>query len=68
MLTGTVEEFDKLKGYGFIKTDDNGERIFVHYQSIVTEGFKTLDVGQRVSFVAVEGKRGYQASLVTVID
>lgn len=61
MLTGTVHQFNKQKGYGFITPDDHGKDLFVHFSAIVTPGFKTLDEGQRVQFVEIEGKRGMQA-------
>lgn len=65
MKTGTVKWFDNKKGYGFIAGED-GKDIFVHYTAILTEGFKTLEEGQPVQYDVVEGKRGLQASNVTV--
>ncbi|NCB92680.1 MAG: cold-shock protein [Clostridia bacterium] len=50
MNNGTVKWFNAEKGYGFI-TDDNGrEDVFVHFSAIVSDGFKTLDEGQKVVF------------------
>lgn len=68
MLQGTVHQFDKQKGYGFITPDNEKQDIFVHFSAIVTPGFKTLNVGQRVKFVEVEGKRGMQASEVSPLE
>lgn len=65
--TGTVKWFDRAKGYGFI-TSDNGADVFVHYSSIITEGFKTLDEGQKVEFSIGEGQKGPQAKEVEVVD
>ncbi|MFA9422478.1 MAG: cold-shock protein [Sedimentibacter sp.] len=65
MKTGTVKWFDSKKGFGFISGDD-GKDIFVHFSAIVSEGFKTLDEGQKVSFEIVDGQKGPQASNVTV--
>jgi cold shock CspA family protein len=48
--TGTVRWFKDDKGYGRITADD-GEILFVHFTGIVGEGFRSLDEGQRVSFV-----------------
>ena len=62
MLKGTVHQFDKKKGYGFITPDDGGKDLFVHFSAITATGFKTLNVGQRVEFVEVEGRRGMQAA------
>ena len=46
---GTVKWFDSQKGYGFINTAD-GKEAFVHYSSIESEGYKTLNEGQKVEF------------------
>ncbi|HIX02231.1 MAG TPA: cold-shock protein [Candidatus Ligilactobacillus excrementigallinarum] len=62
MLQGTVHKFDKQKGFGFITPDGEKQDLFVHFSAINTLGFKTLNEGQRVEFVEVEGKRGMQAS------
>lgn len=66
MKTGTVKWFDSAKGFGFI-TSDEGNDVFVHFSAILSEGFKTLEEGQKVSFEVVEGARGPQASNVEVI-
>ena len=67
MLIGTVHQFEKEKGYGFITPATGEQDIFVHFSSIKSKGFKTLDVGQKVSFVVIEGKNGFQAIEVEVI-
>lgn len=67
MNTGTVKWFNGEKGYGFI-TVDGGEDIFVHFTSIATDGYKTLNEGQKVSFDIEQGERGKQAANVSVID
>ncbi|MBN2259156.1 MAG: cold-shock protein [Clostridiales bacterium] len=64
MEKGTVKWFNSEKGYGFI-TVDNGEDVFVHFSAIQTDGFKTLDEGQRVEFEIIEGDKGPQASNVS---
>lgn len=66
MNKGTVKWFNAEKGYGFI-TDETGKDIFVHFSAINSEGFKTLEEGQTVSYEVVEKERGPQASNVTVI-
>jgi len=50
MYKGTVKWFNESKGYGFIAKDDGGDDVFVHFSSIVADGFKTLSEGQRVMF------------------
>ncbi|MCA1032500.1 cold-shock protein [Bacillus timonensis] len=64
MQNGTVKWFNKDKGYGFI-TVDGGDDVFVHYSAIQTEGFKTLEEGEKVSLEVVSGDRGPTASNVS---
>ena len=64
--TGTVKWFNDEKGFGFI-TPENGPDLFVHYRSIQSAGFKSLQEGQKVSFVAVKGQKGMQADEVQVV-
>ena len=56
--TGTVKWFNSKKGFGFIVPDDGGSDLFVHHSEIKTEGFATLDEGQKVEFEVGEGKKG----------
>lgn len=63
MTTGKVKFFNAEKGYGFI-TVDGGKDVFVHYSAIESDGYKTLEEGQAVSFDIVEGPRGEQAANV----
>lgn len=60
MYKGTVKWFNAEKGFGFI-TDENQQDIFVHFSGIVSDGFKTLSDGQKVTFEISEGARGPQA-------
>ncbi len=62
-MTGTVKWFNAEKGFGFIATEE-GNDVFVHFSAIQTEGFKTLEEGQKVSFDLTEGPRGAQAANV----
>ena len=66
MATGTVKWFDEKKGFGFI-TVDEGKDVFVHYSAIVSEGFRKLAEGERVSLDIKEGAKGPQAENVQVI-
>lgn len=65
MAQGTVKWFSDEKGYGFIKPDEGGDDLFVHHTGIAGEGFKTLDEGEKVTFEAVQGKKGMQAENVS---
>ena len=64
MNTGKVKWFNAEKGFGFIESSE-GQDVFVHFSAIQSEGFKTLEEGQEVSFEIVEGNRGPQAANVT---
>ncbi|MGX5673393.1 MULTISPECIES: cold-shock protein [Thermomonas] len=62
--TGTVKWFNDAKGFGFITQDGGGDDLFVHFRSIESSGFKSLQEGQKVSYVAVKGQKGMQAEQV----
>ncbi len=59
-MQGKVKKFNKEKGYGFIKLEDDRD-VFFHYSQLVMEGFKTIEEGELVEFELVEGERGAQA-------
>ncbi|MBI1256241.1 MAG: cold-shock protein [Chloroflexi bacterium] len=65
-VQGTVKWFNGEKGYGFI-TPESGPDLFVHYSEIQASGFRTLEEGAKVEFEITEGKKGKQASSVTVV-
>lgn len=50
MNKGTVKWFNSSKGYGFITNDETGEEVFVHFSGIMTDGYKSLEDGQKVTF------------------
>ncbi|PZN76438.1 MAG: cold-shock protein [Candidatus Methylumidiphilus alinenensis] len=64
--TGTVKWFNEGKGFGFIQRENGGD-LFVHFRSIVGQGFKSLTEGQRVSFTEVSGQKGPQADNVVAL-
>jgi CspA family cold shock protein len=66
MPQGTVKWFKNDKGYGFI-SQDGGDDVFVHFSSITTEGFKTLNEGDRVEFEVTQGQKGLKAENVRKI-
>ncbi len=64
MAQGTVKWFNAEKGFGFISIE-NGQDVFAHFSAIQTNGFKTLEEGQKVAFDVEEGQRGPQAVNIT---
>jgi CspA family cold shock protein len=64
MRFGTVKWFNDAKGFGFIAPEEGGDDIFVHFSAINTEGFRSLQEGQRVQFEVTQGPKGAQASAV----
>lgn len=65
-VTGTVKWFNADKGYGFIE-QESGPDVFVHFRSIVGDGYKTLQEGQQVSFEVTQGEKGPQAENVSAL-
>jgi len=61
---GTVKWFNTKKGYGFI-TRDQGDDIFVHFRNIKGQGRRSLNDGQKVTYVVIEGDKGLQADHVS---
>ena len=67
MPTGKVKWFNEVKGFGFL-TSDEGADVFVHYSSINTDGFKTLDEGEAVEFEVSDTPKGPHATNVTRVE
>ena len=63
---GTVKWFNSEKGYGFIAVD-GGSDVFVHYSAIQSDGYKSLEEGQRVEFEVTQGQKGPQADAVHAV-
>lgn len=59
-MVGTVKWFNAEKGFGFIQRE-GGDDVFVHFSAIQSEGYKTLEEGQKVEFDVEQGQRGPQA-------
>ncbi|MDJ0829819.1 MAG: cold-shock protein [Desulfobacterales bacterium] len=66
MANGTVKWFSDKKGFGFIEQED-GPDVFVHHSAINSEGFRTLNEGDQVTFDIEEGQKGPAAANVTVV-
>ena len=64
---GIVKWFNDSKGFGFIQRN-SGEDIFVHFRAIQGDGYRSLQDGQKVEFIVVEGQKGLQAEEVTKIE
>lgn len=62
--TGTVKWFNATKGFGFIRREGSLGDVFVHWRSIESEGYKTLEDGDRVEFDVVDGSKGPAAEKV----
>jgi CspA family cold shock protein len=66
MTNGIVKWFNERKGFGFIE-QENGPDVFVHFSRINTEGFKSLNDGDQVTFEIEQGSKGPAAVNVSVI-
>ncbi len=67
-VTGTVKWFNATKGYGFITRDDGTGDCFVHQSAIQTEGYRSLNEGDRVEFEVIQGDKGPKAENVRKVD
>jgi cold shock protein len=67
MATGIVKWFNAEKGYGFIVPDDGSKDLFVHFSQIRTEGYKTLQENQRVTYDVGQGAKGLAAINIQIL-
>ncbi len=66
-MKGKVKWFNGDKGFGFIEMSD-GADVFVHYSSILGDGFKTLEEGEEVEFELENNQKGPAAKDVKRIN
>ena len=64
MNKGTVKWFNAEKGFGFITNSENNEDLFVHFSGIASDGYKSLNDGDNVTFDITSGAKGLQATNV----
>ncbi len=62
MNKGTVKFFNETKGFGFIKSDDGSEEIFVHISGLVDQ----IAEGDVVTYDVEQGRKGLNAVNVRV--
>ena len=60
--------FDRRRGYGFVAPDDGGEDVFVHQNNINMEGFRFLQVGEKVTYELEVGEKGMKAVSVGLVE
>jgi cold shock protein len=65
-IQGTVKWYNEAKGFGFIGVE-SGPDVFVHYNAIQANGYRTLAEGARVEFDLTKGPKGPQAEDVKVL-
>ncbi len=56
--TGVVKFFNTAKGFGFIKPEDGGNDVFVHATALERAGIRSLNEGDKVTFVLEDDRRG----------
>jgi cold shock protein len=65
-MNGTVKWFNAQKGFGFI-TGEDGKDVFAHFSQIKSEGYKSLEEGQKVTFDVTQGPKGPQAENIKAV-
>ena len=68
-VEGIVKWFDVTRGFGFAVADDEAlGDVLVHFSVLQPHGRRSLPEGARVSMLAIQRGRGWQAREVTAID
>jgi CspA family cold shock protein len=67
MLNGTVKWFNDSKGFGFIEQENGGEDVFVHHSAIISDGYRSLQEGAKVTYEVTQEAKGARAANVKVV-
>ena len=57
-VNGTVKFFNHSRGFGFIQPEDGGKDVFVHATALEAAGLRSLNEGDKVSFVLEDDRKG----------
>jgi cold shock protein len=56
MARGTVKWFNSKKGFGFIRPQDGGRDVFVHFFAVERAGLPGLNKGQAIEYEEVSAR------------
>ena len=57
-VSGTVKFYNAAKGYGFIQPADGSKDVFVHASALERAGIRSLDEGDKVTFLLEDDRKG----------